>query len=84
MGAAIGSIVSLLYAPASGKAMRKQLASRAKDLRKRATRRIGQTRKHLACQAEQVREAATEWIKENVPHTNGRHAVQPRVRHAAR
>jgi gas vesicle protein len=83
LGAAAGSIVALLYAPASGQVTRKRLAGRVRGLRREAVRRIGRTQRALVTQAEQVREAATEWIAEHVPHSNGRHSIRRRaLRHA--
>ena len=79
LGAAAGSIVSLLCAPAAGKVTRKRLAMRVKNMRKSATRRIGQTQRALAHKAVHVREAATEWIAEHVPHGNGRHPIRHRA-----
>ena len=82
-GATAGSIIALLYAPASGKVTRRRLAIKAKQLQREAMRRVGQTKRVLATQAEHVREAATEWISEHVPHRNGRHFVHHRtIRHA--
>lgn len=84
LGAAAGSIVALLYAPASGEVTRRRLGRKVNGLRREAARRIGRTQRALATQAEQVREAATEWIAEHVPHGNGRHPLRRRVlRHAA-
>ena len=71
LGAAIGSSLALLYAPASGKVTRKrisnrfhqaqrQLAKKAGKLRETAVERIGQTK---------------EWMMEHVPNGNGKHAV---------
>ena len=83
LGAAAGSVLALLYAPASGQVMRKRLARKVEGLRREAGRRLGRTRKVIATQAEQVREAATEWIVEHVPHGNGRHPIRHRaLRHA--
>ena len=78
-GAALGSIIALLYAPAAGKITRRRLVLRARNLQREAARRLGKTQRQLALRAEHVREAASEWISEHVPHTNGRHA---RIRHA--
>lgn len=81
LGAAMGSIVALLYAPASGKATRRRLAMKAQNLRKAAVRRIGQTQRVLVNKAESVREAATEWISDHIPHqANGN--KRRLVRHA--
>ena len=71
LGAAMGSIIALLYAPASGRVTRRRLTLRAQNLRKAAVRRIGQTQKVLACKAGEVREAAGTWIAAHMPHTNG-------------
>lgn len=81
LGAAMGSIAALLYAPASGKVTRRRLAMRARNLQKDTLRRIGRTQRVLANKAESVREAATEWITDHIPHQgNGnRHRT---VRHA--
>jgi gas vesicle protein len=83
LGAATGSILALLYAPASGKVTRRKLALRAQNLKRTAIRRFGQTQRALAVRAENVREAATEWITDHMPHGNGGHRVRRReVRHA--
>ena len=83
LGAAAGSIVALLYAPASGQVTRRRLARRAQILRRDAARRLGETRRVLVTKAEQVREAAADWISEHVPG-NGRHPMRRRVdRHLA-
>lgn len=80
LGAAVGSITALLYAPASGAVTRRRLALRARTLQRAAARRLGQTRQILVHKAEDVKEAATEWIAEHIPHhTNGKHRA---VRHA--
>ena len=84
VGATVGSVAALLYAPASGQVTRKRLAMKARTLQRAALRRLGQTQRELATRAERVREAATEWITEHVPHGNGRHPIRHRmIRHAA-
>ena len=86
LGATAGSIVALLYAPASGKVTRRQLAMRVRTLKRDAARRLNRTQRELAVRAEHVREAATEWIAEHVPHRNGngRHPIRHRaIRHAS-
>ena len=83
LGATVGSIISLLYAPASGKLTRRRLSMKARNLQRTMTRRLGQTQRVLATKAEHVREAATEWITDHVPHGNGKHPIRRRVlRHA--
>ena len=84
LGATAGSIVALLYAPASGQATRRRLALKVRNLQRSAIRRLGQTKRVLTTKAEEVRDAATEWISEHVPHGNGRTSLRPRrIRHAA-
>ena len=82
LGAALGSIFALLYAPASGEVTRKRLIMKARNLKRAVTRRLGQTGRVLTAQAQHVREAATEWIAERVGQRNGRHTVR-RTRHLA-
>jgi gas vesicle protein len=85
LGAAVGGIVALLYAPASGQVTRRRIALKIRTLRRDAVRRLGRTQRALATRALQVREAAGEWIADRLPHRNGngRHLVRRRVRHAA-
>jgi len=80
LGATAGSIIALLYAPAAGKVTRRRLAMKARNLQRVAIRRLGETQRVLANKAEGVREAATGWISDHLPHTNGKHRL---VRHAA-
>ena len=82
LGAALGSVAALLYAPASGAVTRRRLALRVKNLQRTAARRIGQTGRILASKAGDVREAARGWIVDHMPHGNGRHPRRV-IRHAA-
>ncbi len=84
LGATVGSIAALLYAPASGQVTRRRLAMKARNVQRAALRRLGETQRVLATKAERVREAASEWITDHVPHGNGRHPIRHRTtRHAA-
>ena len=84
LGAAMGSIIALLYAPASGAVTRRRLAMKARNLQRNAIRQLGQTKRVLVSKAADVREAATEWIAEHVPHANGRQTLRRRtLRHAS-
>ena len=84
LGATAGSLVTLLYAPASGQVTRRRIAQRVRQLQRNTARRLGRTGRLLASRAENVRDAATEWISEHVPHTNGRaSSIRRPVRHAA-
>lgn len=84
LGAAVGSIVALLYAPASGKSTRRRIAMRVQTLRRETGRKLGRTGRALVTQAVQVREAATDWISEHIPHAsgNGRQVRRPVTRHS--
>ena len=84
LGAAAGSIIALLYAPASGQVTRRRLVLKVRDAQRKVTRKFGEAKKVIACKAEQVRESATDWIAEHVPH-NGHARRTPRrrvLRHA--
>lgn len=82
LGAAVGSIIALLYAPASGEVTRRRLAMKARNFKRAVTRRLGQTGRVLTARAQRVRDAATEWIAERVGQRNGRHTVRRTLRHA--
>jgi gas vesicle protein len=87
LGAAVGSLASLLSAPASGKVVRRRLAGGVRQLTRglgrTARQQFHQTQRALAAQAEHAREVATEWIAGHLPHGNGRPATRRRtVRHA--
>jgi gas vesicle protein len=86
LGATVGSIVALLYAPASGQITRRRIALKVRTLQRAAVRRLGRTQRALAARALQVRDAATEWIAERFPQRNGngRPVIRRRrVHHAA-
>lgn len=79
LGATMGSIIALLYAPASGDVTRRrirtkfqrvqtQLAKQARQLREAAVERVGQTR---------------EWVMERLPIANGRHPANHRPAHSS-
>ncbi|MBI3022067.1 MAG: YtxH domain-containing protein [Candidatus Omnitrophica bacterium] len=85
LGATAGSLLTLLYAPASGAFTRRRLVMKARSLQRNAARRFGKTQRVLATKAERVREAASGWITEHLPHrnSNGRHPVRHRkIQHA--
>ena len=83
LGATLGSVIALLYAPASGKMTRKRLALKVRTFRKTAARQFGQTTRVLTTKAEQVRDAAAGWITDHIPHSNGGQAIRHRrIRHA--
>ena len=84
LGAAAGSIIALLYAPASGEMTRRRLLMKARETQRKVARKFGEAKKVLACKAEQVRETATDWIAEHVPHNgHGRRTTRRRALHHA-
>ena len=85
LGATVGSIIALLYAPASGQVTRRRLAMKARTLQRATMRRLGQTQRALATRAVLVRQAAQRWITNHsaARNGNGRHPIRHRtVRHA--
>jgi len=79
LGAAAGSLLGLLFAPASGRSTRKRIGSQ-----------IRQTKKLLLKKADLLREAAVdkfgdtrEWLVQRVPNGNGRHGTHRRAVHHA-
>ena len=83
LGAAAGSILALLYAPASGKVTRRRIGMRVRALRQQTVRQLGRTRKLLAEATTEKIQHAREWVTEHLPNGNGKHPVRQRaVRHA--
>jgi gas vesicle protein len=90
LGAAVGSTLALLFAPASGRVTRKRIALKIRTLQRSTTRQLGQAQKLLARKAESLRDAASEkltharaWVVERVTNGFGRRPARQRaVRHA--
>ena len=80
LGAAVGSLAALLFAPAAGRATRKRIGNQ-----------IRQTKKLLLKKADLLRETAAEklgesreWLVERVvPHTGGKNGYRRRAVHHA-
>ncbi len=72
LGAAIGSAIALLFAPASGQATRRRIAMRLRNAQRTVGRRLDQTRRKLLLKAEHARAAATDWVAQHVSNGNGR------------
>ncbi len=88
LGATIGSVIALLYAPAPGRATRKRIARRFREMGQQAGRQLGRTKKLLTRQAAYLREAtaervgqAREWVAERVVNGHPKRTVR---HHAAR
>lgn len=88
VGAAAGSLLALLYAPASGQTTRRRLGLQVRRWQRGTLRGLGQAQRVLVNGADRVREAATGWISGRVPQyqersINGRQTSRRRiVRHA--
>ena len=86
LGAALGSVIALLYAPASGEVTRRRLVLKARNMRKAVVRRLGQTGRAITTRATVVRDAAGEWFAEHMGqrngHRNGRTPRRHQIRHA--
>ena len=88
LGATVGSVAALLYAPASGRVTRKRIGMKFRSLQTTAGRQLGQAKKLLAKRAELLRETATEkihdaqtWVAERMHNGNGKHPVRRAVHH---
>ena len=83
LGAAAGSIVALLFAPASGKVTRRRIALKVRALRQQTARQLVRTRRLLAQATSERIHDAREWMAEHLPNGNGKHLVRQRAtRHA--
>lgn len=80
-GAAAGSLLALLYAPASGKVTRRRLGLQLRTFKTSTAKQLQRTRARLLKQAKQLRAATVEkvgqtreWVMERLPSSNGRHS----------
>ncbi len=85
IGATLGSVLTLLFAPASGRATRKRIGMKFRSLQYATTRQLGHAKKLLAKRAETLREAAVEkihgareWVTERMNNGNGTRPVRRR------
>ncbi len=74
LGTVAGSIVTLLYAPTSGRVIRRRLALRARAIQRETLRRVGRTGRVLVNKAGTVRNAAGKWISHHLPR-NGKQVL---------
>ena len=88
LGAAAGSIIALLFAPASGRVTRRRISLKVRAMRRQAIVQVARTQKLLARKADYLREAtseklhdAKEWVADRFVHGNGHERRRP-VRHA--
>lgn len=87
LGAAIGSLVSLLYAPTSGRVTRRRIAQKFQSVQRNAARQVERTTRQLAKKAAYLRETAAErlngareWVAGHMTNGQTRRHVR---RHAA-
>lgn len=80
LGATAGSLIALLYAPASGQLTRRRLGQRVRRLQRDAARQLQRTQRVFATKAGQVQQVASGWINDHLP--NGRSIRRRRVHHA--
>ena len=78
-GAAAGSVLALLYAPASGKVTRKRIGMKFRSVGQSTNRQIKLAKKVLLKKAEGLRDAAgkklgstRDWLVERVSNGNGK------------
>ena len=86
LGATAGSVLALLFAPASGTVTRRRIGMKIRTYQRATSRQLVLAKKQLARQTEQMREAAAErlgqtrdWIVEHVVPKNGKHPAPHRV-----
>lgn len=85
LGATAGSVAALFLAPASGRATRKQLASKFHSMGRSATRGLQRGKRLLAKKAGVWKDATVErlgetreWLMERIPNGNGKRRPMPR------
>lgn len=62
LGATAGSVLALLFAPASGRVTRKRIGMKLRSFQRETSRRLGHAQRLLARKAETLRDAAGEGI----------------------
>ena len=89
LGAALGSLATLLYAPTSGRVIRKRINQKFQALQTQANRRLIRAKKVLVKQADMLRDTATdkiadarEWVVEHMPNGHAKRPARHRVHHA--
>ena len=84
LGAAAGSIIALLFAPASGRVTRRRIGLKLRSMQRSTARQLGQARRILAKKAVYLRDSATEkfshardWV---AGHVSNGHTVRRQTR----
>lgn len=88
LGAAAGSVLALLFAPASGSVTRKRIGYKIRGMGRSTVRQLSRTQRVLAKKAGALKNAASEkledtreWLLERVASGNGKHHALPRRAH---
>jgi len=89
LGAGVGSIVALLFAPASGKVTRRRIGYKLQAMRRATVKQLQQTRRLLIAKAGDAREAATQqlnharaWITTRMTNGHGKPSRRRVLHHA--
>ena len=81
IGATAGSLIALLFAPASGRVTRRRLFLQARNTQRAIGRKLGVATKTLMKKAECARDAAGEWITSHVGNGHARPSRRHAVHH---
>lgn len=88
LGATAGSVLALLYAPASGKVTRRRIEMQLRTLGRSTGKRLYKAKRMLAKKAKKIRLAATEklndtreWLVERAAGNGKPHPLPRRVAH---
>ena len=89
LGATAGSIVALLYAPASGCVTRRRIGMKMRSLQHATGRKLGQAQRLLARKAQRLQRTAVrkfqnarEWMTEHVANGHSKRAGRRALQHA--
>lgn len=89
LGATAGSIVALLYAPASGQVTRRRIGMKFRGLQQATGRKLGQAQRLLARKAQRLQRTAVrklhdarEWVNEHVANGHAKRAGRRALQHA--
>ena len=89
IGATVGSLIALLFAPASGRVTRRRIAMKVRTLGRQTARKLNRTGRLIARRADEFREVtadklhdAREWVVEHVTNGNTRRVRHRATRHA--
>ncbi len=89
LGATAGSLVALLYAPASGRVTRRRIGMKFRTLQHATGRKLGQAQRLLARKAQHLQRTAVrkfqdarEWMTEHVANGHAKRAGRRALQHA--